>query len=213
VDRFQLLDVDLGLGGGRGGGGDGAAVTLAEHIDRQGEEGDSEDDPASTIRARAPAVVRSMGWGATGSGACDRRAPQESQWRLKGGSGCRRKGTVRRSAARPPAARAAGRRRLPGARLSPAGFAGGRLLELEGLEDLVEGLVGRSSTILAWVWSAPARVVARRGIVPCMQASAMQVLAQLAWPRMVARGCLRGLLLGVVLVGLLAYWVSVTLRR
>ena len=41
--------------------------------------------PASTIRARAPAVVRSMGWGATGRGAWERRAPQESQWRLKGG--------------------------------------------------------------------------------------------------------------------------------
>ena len=43
--------------------------------------------PASTISALAPAVVRNMGWGATGIPACPMRAPHDSQCRLAGGFG------------------------------------------------------------------------------------------------------------------------------
>ena len=81
--------------------------------------------PANTMRARAPAVVRSMGCGATGSGACERRAPQESQWRLKGGLRVPHEGqgTPVGGPPRPPPERVAGASLGRGAtrRVSPVG--------------------------------------------------------------------------------------------
>ena len=95
--------------------------------------------PASTIRARAPAVVRNIGCGATGSGAWREAGPAGIAMAVEGGVvGAARRAGHPGGGPAPSTARPR-RRRLFGARRHPAGLAGGSAFEIEGLEESRRG--------------------------------------------------------------------------
>ena len=153
--------------------------------------------PASTIRARAPAVVRSMGWGATGRGAWERRAPQESQWRLKGGLRVPHEGqgTPVGGPPWPPPTRAGG---LLGTRRHTAGLAGRGVFELEGLEAVVEGLVGPvvHDPHLGWC-GGPARSAGAVGVL----CHGCRLWRRMRWRDPAGRGLVVGNVLGALVLG------------